>query len=300
MFGQKYLVRNFCRPGAGAARLRRNILAPERPSQYMMGMIIAEEAVLIFPLLSPCLRQRIFRGLISRRPPSAPWLMATTRRAGAVLLVFAGLMLAAPSAPAAQKQPDQPLFLVARSDLNDPYFWHSVILMLPFPPDPLVVGIIVNRPTRIALHDLFPQDQSLQGNTGNAFFGGPVSVRESSIVFRAAKAPPNSVHLSGHLYLSSDASLTEKLLKDPDQRRTARLFLGRAQWAPLQLQREVLEGSWYRLRAEGTVIFNPDPQSVWRTMLARARPGSVARYRYPGGGKPRSVLLLTPAAQPSW
>lgn len=287
------------------AALNWNILAPRRRGRYMMGMIMAEDAVLIPHLPSPGRRRRTCCRapsdcLVTASPDGRSGRRRLPKPAAVALLFCAALALTALPSQAAQKQKDQPLFLVARSDLKDPYFWHSVVLMLPFSPDPLVVGIIINRPTRIALHDLFPHNPSLQGKTGAAYFGGPVSVREPSMVFRAAKAPEQSTHLFGNVYLTSDASLMEKVLGDPDQRRTARLFLGRAQWAPTQLQGEILDGSWYRLRAEGSVIFNPDAQHIWHDLFERVRPGNVAENLYAHPEGMRQELLPRPAEQPSW
>src|SRR5271157_4558372 len=39
------------------------------------------------------------------------------------------------------------LFLVARRSILDPVFERSVVLMLPLKGDPLIVGLIVNKPT---------------------------------------------------------------------------------------------------------------------------------------------------------
>ena len=53
--------------------------------------------------------------------------------------------------------------------------------------------------------------------------------------------------------------------------------------APEQLQGEVLEGSWYSLRAEGKVIFDRDAENFWKRPHERA----AARQR----GKPDASTL---------
>ena len=39
------------------------------------------------------------------------------------------------------------LFLVARSSILDPFFERSVVLMLPLQGEPIIVGLVVNKPT---------------------------------------------------------------------------------------------------------------------------------------------------------
>jgi putative AlgH/UPF0301 family transcriptional regulator len=74
------------------------------------------------------------------------------------------------------------------------------------------------------------------------------------------------------VYLSFDPKLISKLLQDPKQTGDMRLFLGRAQWAPEQLEGEALRGSWYSLRAEGEVIFDRDSEHLWKRLHERAQP----------------------------
>src|SRR5262249_21687093 len=70
--------------------------------------------------------------------------------------------------PTPQKKPSKPdedktVFLVAKPDLKDPFFKESVVLMLPsslVQGGGLVVGVIVNRPAKIALSTIFPEDKA--------------------------------------------------------------------------------------------------------------------------------------------
>src|SRR5512146_2618931 len=102
----------------------------------------------------------------------------------ALLALFLGL-----PAHAAEKNKDQVDLLVARNDVQDPYFHQSVVLMLPETQTQLVVGLIINKPTRLTVGKLFPDPPELRGRTESAYFGGPVDIRTPSIVFRSSAAP---------------------------------------------------------------------------------------------------------------
>ncbi len=73
------------------------------------------------------------------------------------LLIFApaiALMVATLPARGTEKAA-QTYFLVAQPDLPDPMFRDAVVLMLPSTGTPLVVGLIVNKPTKMKLSNLF-------------------------------------------------------------------------------------------------------------------------------------------------
>jgi hypothetical protein len=116
------------------------------------------------------------------------------------------LFLAGLSVDAAQEKPnkdaseDKPLFLVARPEMGDPIFKESVVLMLPSSVGAEkgpVVGLIVNRPARVALSTVFPDDKALKDRSETAYFGGPVAPRAPGVVFRSTKAVKQATLLFG-------------------------------------------------------------------------------------------------------
>ena len=174
---------------------------------------------------------------------------------------------------------DKTLFLVARPELEDPLFKESVVLM--FPPsvvsaEGLVIGLIVNRPARIALSEIFPNDDTLKNRSQTAYFGGPVDVLAPGVVFRSSKAVKQAVLLFGDVYVSFDSDFIKELLKKPGKTPDMRLFVGRSQWLPGQLQNEMAIGAWHSVRADTNLIFSASPQSLWRKLFERAEPPNVA------------------------
>ena len=75
---------------------------------------------------------------------------------------------------------EKTLFLVARTELRDPIFKESVVLMFPSSVgvgEGLIVGLIVNKPARVELSEIFPDDPALKNRPETAYFGGPVDPR---------------------------------------------------------------------------------------------------------------------------
>jgi putative transcriptional regulator len=196
------------------------------------------------------------------------------------------LILSRMSVHAAQDKPnkrdneDKTLFLVARTELRDPIFKESVVLMFPSSVgagEGLVVGLIINKPARVALSEIFPDDQALKNRSETAYFGGPVDPRIPCVVFRSSKAAKQAVLLFGDVYVSFDPDFIKELLKEPEKTPDLRLFVGRSQWAPAQLQTEMVVEAWYSVWAETNLIFSASPQSLWRKLFERAEPAPVAK-----------------------
>lgn len=224
------------------------------------------------------------RGIQGRKPSPA----YVKRAAGLLLACLLFVFLAAP-ARGAENNKTKAEFLIARNQTNDPYFRHSVVLMLPASETQVVVGLIINKPTRVTLGKLLPTRPEFRNRTDLAYFGGPVDIRVPSVVFRSSTAPENAVRLYGHVYLTFDAHLISRAFKSPQPDSKPRLFLGRAQWYPGQLQNEIRRGGWYRIQADGDLVFSSHPENLWRTLHARAAPSKYIRFRLPPGSRQPSA-----------
>jgi putative transcriptional regulator len=170
-------------------------------------------------------------------------------------------------------------FLVARPELREPIFKESVVLRLPSSVgvrEGLVVGLILNKPARIALSDIFANDKELQNRSETAYFGGPVDPRAPGVLYRSSKPAEQATLVFGDVYVSFDPNFIRALLKEPKKTPDLRLFVGRSQWAPAQLQNEMDMGAWYSVRAETNLIFSAT-QYLWRKLLDRAEPTPVAK-----------------------
>jgi putative transcriptional regulator len=187
-----------------------------------------------------------------------------------VLALALGFAVEPARAAQTQKLPDT-YFLVAQPDLPDPLFQQSVILMLPPTGTPLVVGVIVNKPTTMKLGELFPHISALKNRTDKAYFGGPVDVSTPMVAFHAGHASSQCTALFKDVYITMESDEIMSLLRGDHTAKDMRVYLGRAQWTKDQLHDEMLENSWYTVPSDPGMVFSADPAKIWDTLVQQAQ-----------------------------
>jgi putative transcriptional regulator len=154
------------------------------------------------------------------------------------------------------------ILIVARSELPDPFFSASVVLVMNnLAPGP--VGIIVNRPTEVPVSRLLPEIKSLQGLRDKVYFGGPVEPDVVWFLIRAASPPEHAVKVCEGVYLSGDRNVLLKLLNRGKPMEGLKVFAGHAGWAPGQLEVEIDNGDWASLSANSDGIFKRRDELPW-------------------------------------
>lgn len=196
-------------------------------------------------------------------------------------MLAAVLGLAAAEFAAAQDEAANGVFLVARPDLNDPNFRESVVLVTQHGGGS-PVGVIINRPTRLTLGEVFPSNERLKGLPDTLYFGGPVSTRMLVFVFRAETQPRDALRVLEDVYISFNQDLLAELLRRPAPTVNLRIYAGYSGWGSGQLQHEMARGDWHMVRADPDTIFRSDPAKVWEEMLGRASARQVRTHRAPG------------------
>ncbi len=187
-------------------------------------------------------------------------------RALLVLLLLAGVV----ARPAFGAGPvANGIFLIARPGMKDPNFSKTVVLVT-LPKGGAPLGVIINRPLKQRLADLFPDFKTLKGKTDPIYFGGPVELPLVSFVVRSTKTPDGALPVLHDVYFSTSHELFEKLMKRPNPTANVRVFAGYSGWAPGQLQTEIKRGGWYTLPADANTIFNTDPAKMWDKLVERA------------------------------
>lgn len=154
------------------------------------------------------------------------------------------------------------IFLVAQGTLSDPFFTHSIVLVMNnLAPAP--VGIILNRPTPVPVSSLFPDIAPLRHAPARVYFGGPVDFASVWFLFRSPTSPRHSVRVLDDIYLSADARLLHRLLERDRPMEDLRIFIGHAGWAPGQLQAEIRAGDWTVRNADPGAIFDHRSEYPW-------------------------------------
>jgi putative transcriptional regulator len=163
--------------------------------------------------------------------------------------------------------------LVASPILGDPNFARSVVLVLDHDDDG-ALGVVINRPTPLAVGDVLPRWGELTSGPPVVFQGGPVSL-DSALALAAVpgeEEPLGWQRVVGALGLV-DLEAPPELLAP--EMAALRVFAGYAGWGGGQLEEEIGQGAWYVVEAEPADVFSDRPQVLWRAVLRRQR-GDVA------------------------
>ena len=179
-------------------------------------------------------------------------------RAGALLALLC-LLGTSYAAPGDDARPLTAILLVARAELPDSDFADSVVLVMNNL-GPAPVGIIVNKPTNVAVSELFPDLKRLARLHDKVYFGGPVEPGSLWFLFRASKPRAHAIQACDGVYLSADHGLLLELLRRGKPMDGLRIIAGHAGWAPGQLEAEIGRGDWTLERADSAAIFNGKPE----------------------------------------
>jgi putative AlgH/UPF0301 family transcriptional regulator len=122
-----------------------------------------------------------------------------------VVVLFAVFVEIAGGVRAAQNETDKSSFLIARRELKDPLFEKSVVLMLPLADNEVVVGLIVNRPARVPLREVFPKNSAFKNRSDTVYFGGPVDIKTPGALLSKRRSTSRATSTSALIPISSRA-----------------------------------------------------------------------------------------------
>jgi putative transcriptional regulator len=157
--------------------------------------------------------------------------------------------------------------LIAARDLPDGNFSETVILLADYSSEG-AMGLIINRETEVPLARAFPQLKQVSARA-RIFAGGPVATTRMIGLLRTTAPAADVRHIVRDVYLVATREPLEGLIASGADPNRFRVYFGYAGWAPGQLERETVEGSWHVLQGESALIFDPDPSSVWRRQIRR-------------------------------
>jgi putative transcriptional regulator len=184
------------------------------------------------------------------------------------LLAAALAALAVAWAPSAQSAPPAKTFLlVAKRQLADPLYKSTVLVVRPLGGDQHV-GVIINRPTKMTLGQLFPQHKPSQLVRDPVYLGGPSSPSVIfAIVHRPASPLGKSLRLMPDLYMAFETATVDSIIeKEPDH---ARFVAGLVTWQPGELRDEVRRGAWHVFEADPKLVLRK-PEGLWEELVRRA------------------------------
>jgi putative transcriptional regulator len=205
-------------------------------------------------------------------------------RAALAALVLAAAMLGVaavePSPPglpdkvpegAPEGDPPVGSLLIASAQIQDPRFYHAVILLMRHTRDG-AFGIVVNHPlAEQAIAELLAAaGEDTAGIEGSirVFQGGPVQPELGFLVHSAEYHRPETMSVDGKVALTArtDALRDIGLHKGPQKFLFA---LGYAGWGPGQLEGEMMRNDWFTLPEDPALVFDADSGTLWDRALAR-------------------------------
>ena len=157
------------------------------------------------------------------------------------------------------------VFLVASSDMQDPRFRYTVVLLLTHGVEG-TLGLIINRATEMPVSDLFPDLNSPGQESNLLFFGGPVGLDGLLLLTRSGEPPNRGTHVLEDVYFSGDRELLEELLQQAKGTNELRVYLGHSGWARGQLAAEIAHGDWQLVPADAQTLFEKDLDELWRDL----------------------------------
>ncbi len=155
--------------------------------------------------------------------------------------------------------------LYASHTLNGTYFENALILLVANNKDG-VFGVILNRPSRMPLKEIFNITFDVPITDHLIYSGGPMDEDMlSTIRVHNSSTLNGGIALSNRVEYGGQWSKMEDMLMSDD--RSVRMFLGYAGWREQQLSDEISEGSWTLHRgADVEKVLND-----WHTPLFQKR-----------------------------
>jgi putative transcriptional regulator len=168
--------------------------------------------------------------------------------------------------------------LVAAPPLVDPNFDRTVVLLLAHDQDEGALGLVLNRPSGVAVAEYLESWGRLAIDPGEVFIGGPVQPDGVIGIGWVEGQIPEG------LRPVADGVAVVDLHRSPDEVpgvTGVRLFAGHAGWSPGQLEAEVREGAWFTVDVVPGDLRSDHPQGMWRSVLLRQGGDLRALAHYP-------------------
>lgn len=152
--------------------------------------------------------------------------------------------------------------MVAKSELVDPNFFHTVVLLLEHN-ESGAMGVVLNRPAEIQIEQVWSQiaeDDSACGVSGPIHQGGPC---QGPLMAVHTDETVSQMQVIPGVYFTA---MSEQIRQLGEQDQPAVVFfVGYAGWSAGQLESELNEGSWYVTEAKYAHIFGPK-QDLWQEL----------------------------------
>lgn len=160
--------------------------------------------------------------------------------------------------------PGAGILLIADPFLKDPNFMRTVVFMCEHEQEGSF-GFVLNK---LIDHTLDQLLSNFEGHSFPVYYGGPVQMDTIHFIHQYPQEIPGGVEVMKGIFWGGDFELLAMLIKnnqvDIDR---IRFFLGYSGWSGGQLDNELQEKTWLTVPATRKLIFNTNPDNVWKDSL---------------------------------
>jgi putative transcriptional regulator len=152
--------------------------------------------------------------------------------------------------------------------MSDPNFDGTLTFLLEHGDDG-AVGIMLNRPSELAVSDAFPAWSDLTPAPSRLFLGGPVQTNAIIALGRYQPDASTEARLDLPAGLASVDLDEQPALARADGLIDLRIFAGYAGWGPGQLEGEIANDAWWVVPGFASDVFTERPELLWANVLQR-------------------------------
>ncbi len=159
-------------------------------------------------------------------------------------------------------------FMIAAQNEAGQFFDKSVVLITKHSQNEGAEGYIINQPMTLAPSEIFKtRDIAYLGSDFHLMRGGPVDMDHGAVLHSDDYHALDTKPLMNHLAITE----TQQALDDIADHSGPQYFLvlvGKAAWAPGQLEEEIMGNMWIPAPYSFDIVFNTPDSKKWQEALA--------------------------------
>jgi len=157
--------------------------------------------------------------------------------------------------------------LVATSATRDTDLERTVVVLVEHDSQ-RATGLVLNRPLKIALAEVFPDLTATSARNQTVWAGGPVLIGVNALLRSRIAVPHTDLLLPGVRLISEKQRIRAQIAAGAPAA-SIRTYLGVCGWGASQLEDEVRRGLWRVVPGSADAVFDSAPDSLW-TRLAHS------------------------------
>jgi len=161
-------------------------------------------------------------------------------------------------------EPGPGILLIADPFLKDPNFLRTVVLLCDHKSEGSF-GFVLNKQIDQTLDELL---ENFEGFHLPVYYGGPVQTDTIHFVHQYPELIPDAYKVSNDIYWGGNFETVSALIKSNSiDLNKIKFFIGYSGWGDGQLTSELDEKSWLTVGATKNLVFNTQPDEVWKGSL---------------------------------